>query len=296
MRLSAFAPAKVNLFLHVGAPRADGFHPIAGLSAFAEVGDRLVLDVEGPPGLRVTGPMADGVPTGPENLVVRALAAFGERFDVDVSRVGVALHKALPAASGIGGGSSDAGAALRLARAAFAPEVADAELLNLAAGLGADGPMCLFPRVAWTQGLGEILAPEPRLPALPAVLVNPRVPTPTGAVFRAYDAGAPSGADLPALPTDWSQGGVIAWLAGLRNDLQPPATGLVPAVEEVHRAFLETDGVRLARMSGSGATVFGLYETQAAARAAAAAVTAARPDWWAIAATLGDQDGAITPA
>jgi 4-diphosphocytidyl-2-C-methyl-D-erythritol kinase len=296
VRLSAFAPAKVNLFLHVGAPRADGLHPIAGLSAFADVGDHVVLEAEGPPGLRVTGPMAEGVPTGSDNLVLRALAAFGDRFGVDVSGVGLELHKALPPASGIGGGTSDAGATLRLARAAFAPDVTDAELLDLAAGLGADGPMCLFPRVVWTEGTGEVLTPEPDLTPLPAVLVNPRVPTPTGAVFRAYDAGTAFGADLPPPPKDWSTAGVLNWLSGGRNDLQAPATGLVPVIAEVCETLLATDGVRLVRMSGSGATVFGLYETQDAARAAAASVARARPDWWTVAVTLGDQDGAISAA
>lgn len=280
MSLTAFAPAKINLFLHVGAPRPDGMHPLAGLSAFAEVGDRLTLDTEGPPGLTVTGPSAAGVPTGPENLVLRALDAFGQRAGVDVSGLSLALDKRLPPASGIGGGSSDAGAALRLARAALAPELPDAALLEVAREIGADGPMCLFPRVAWTTGLGDVLTPEPRLPPLHAVLVNPGVPTPTGAVFRAHDADGARGADLPPPPGDWSSSRVLDWLAGQRNDLEPAARRLTPEIGKVRDALDGAGGARLVRMSGSGATVFGLYEDRSAADAACRRVSAVHQEWW----------------
>ncbi|MBX9575957.1 MAG: 4-(cytidine 5'-diphospho)-2-C-methyl-D-erythritol kinase [Caulobacteraceae bacterium] len=289
MRLTAFAPAKINLFLHVGAPRADGMHPLAGLSAFADVGDRLTLDTEGPPGLTVTGPSAAGVPTGPENLVLRALDAFGARVRADVSGLSLTLEKHLPPASGIGGGSSDAGAALRLARVALAPELPDAVLLEVAREIGADGPMCLFPRVAWTTGLGDVLTPEPRLPPLPAVLVNPGVPTPTGAVFRAHDAGGARGADLPSPPGDWSPFGILAWLADQRNDLERAARGLTPEIGEVRDALEAAGGARLVRMSGSGATVFGLYEDHSAADAACRRVSAMRQDWWCVSTMLHSQ-------
>lgn len=289
MRLTAFAPAKINLFLHVGAPRSDGMHPLAGLSAFADVGDRLTLDTEGPPGLTVTGPFAGGVPTGPENLVLRAVAAFGERVGADASGLSLTLEKRLPPASGIGGGSSDAGAALRLARAALAPELPDAALLEVAREIGADGPMCLVPRVAWTTGLGDVLKPEPRLPPLHAVLVNPGVPTPTGAVFRAHDADGARGADLPPPPGDWSSSGVLDWLAGQRNDLEPAARRLTPEIGEVRDALKAAGGARIVRMSGSGATVFGLYEDRALADAACRRVSAEQQDWWIVATMLHSQ-------
>jgi 4-diphosphocytidyl-2-C-methyl-D-erythritol kinase len=293
VRLHAAAPAKVNLFLHVGPPDAGGLHPLAGLSAFADVGDRLTLDDEAPERLRVVGPMAEGVPTGPENLVLRALDAFARYTGRDVSRIGLTLTKRLPPASGLGGGSSDAGAALRLARAALAPDLSDADLLRIAATLGADGAMCLFPRVAWTEGHGEILTPEPRLPALAAVLVNPGVPTPTGAVFQAYDRGPLRTADRPAPPADWSVAAVLEWLAGARNDLEPAATALVPQIGQARAALEATAGVRLVRMSGSGATVFGLYEEPETARAAAETIARARPQWWAVATTLHGQDEGV---
>ena len=289
MRLTAFAPAKINLFLHVGEPRTDGMHPLAGLSAFADVGDRLTLDTEGPPGLIVTGPFASGVPTGAENLVLRALDAFGRRVGVDVSRLSLTLEKHLPPASGIGGGSSDAGAALRLARAALAPELPNAALLEVAREIGADGPMCLFPRVAWTTGLGDVLKPEPRLPPLHAVLVNPGVPTPTGAVFRAHDADGARGADLPPPPGDWSPSGVLDWLEDQRNDLEPAARRLTPQIREVRDALDAAGGARVVRMSGSGATVFSLYDDRLAADAACRRLTAAHGDWWIAATTLHSQ-------
>jgi 4-diphosphocytidyl-2-C-methyl-D-erythritol kinase len=289
VRLTAFAPAKINLFLHVGAPRPDGMHPLAGLSAFADVGDQLTLDTDGSPGLTVTGPFAAGVPAGPENLVLRALAAFGERLGADVSGLSLTLEKHLPPASGIGGGSSDAGAALRLARAALAPDLPDAAALEVAREMGADGPMCLFPRVAWTTGLGEVLTPEPRLPPLHAVLVNPGVPTPTGAVFRAHDADGARGADLPPPPGDWSTSGVVDWLADQRNDLEPAARRLTPEIREVRDALEAAGGARIVRMSGSGATVFGLYEDRSAADAACRRVSAAHQTWWCVSTMLHSQ-------
>lgn len=295
MRLRAFAPAKVNLFLHVAPPRADGKHPLAGLTAFADVGDVLTVDTGGPPGLRVEGPTAEGVPTGPDNLVSRALSAFSVATGVDASGLSIVLDKRLPSAAGIGGGTSDAGAALRLARAALAPDVPDALLLKIAADLGADGPMCLFPRVAWTEGLGEILTPEPRLPPLYGVLVNPGVPVATGRVFTAYDAGLMRQADRPPPPVDWSPESVVDWLAGLRNDLQPAAEALHPEVADARRTLEAHDDVALARMSGSGGTIFGLCRDAASAARVARVVSVDRAAWWVAPVVLHDMAGAAVP-
>lgn len=289
MRLTAFAPAKINLFLHVGAPRPDGMHPLSGLSAFADVGDDLTLDADGPPGLSVTGPFAAGVPTGPENLVLRALDAFGRRVGADVSSLSLTLDKHLPPAAGVGGGSSDAGAALRLARSVLAPDLSDADLLEISREVGADGPMCLFPRVAWTTGLGDVLTHEPRMPPLPAVLVNPGVPTPTGAVFREHDADGARGADLPTPPDDWSCAGVVDWLTRRRNDLEVAAVRLTPDILEARQVLEAVGGARLIRMSGSGATLFALYDDSAAAEAAAQRLRVARPHWWAASTCLQSQ-------
>ena len=273
MRRDALAPAKVNLFLHVGPVAADGYHPLASLVAFADLGDRLTLAPAGSPPLAVTGPFAGALAGEGDNLVLRALRGL----DADLPLV---LDKQLPVASGLGGGSADAGAALRLARRVLALDLDDAALLALAGRIGADGPMCLFARPVWAEGRGDRMTPEPGLPPLAAVLVNPGVPSPTGAVYRGYDAGPLATADRPAPPADWRTTTVIDWLAQQRNDLQAPAVALCPAIGVALDAVAATTGVRLARMSGSGATVFGLCEDIAAARTAAAALSAAHPHWW----------------
>jgi 4-diphosphocytidyl-2-C-methyl-D-erythritol kinase len=156
--------------------------------------------------------------------------------------------------------------------------------------IGADGPMCLRMRTAWAEGRGEVLTDEPRLPPLHAVLFNPGVPSPTGAVYRAYDAGPTRAAAhalaRPAPPADWSPAVVIDWLSGLRNDLQPPAETLTPAIADAVSAVAAAPGVALARMSGSGATVFGLCRSGEDAAAAAAALSAAHPAAWVAATRL----------
>jgi 4-diphosphocytidyl-2-C-methyl-D-erythritol kinase len=162
----------------------------------------------------------------------------------------------------------------------------DAGLEAVAGVIGADGPMCLRMRTAWAEGRGDVLTDEPRLPPLHAVLFNPGVPSPTGSVYRAYDAGPPRAADRPAPPADWSPAVVIDWLAGLRNDLQPPAEALTPAIADAVSAVAAAPGVALARMSGSGATVFGLCRSSEDAAAAAAALSAAHPAAWVAATRL----------
>lgn len=273
MRRDALAPAKVNLFLHVGPLDGDGYHPLASLVAFADVGDRLTVAPAGSPRLTVTGPFSGALAGEGDNLVLRALRSL----DADLPLV---LDKQLPVASGLGGGSADAGAALRLARRVLALDLDDAALLDMAGRIGADGPMCLFGRPVWAEGRGDRMSPEPDLPPLAAVLVNPGRPSPTGAVYRAYDAGPAGSADRPAPPADWRVTTVIDWLAQQRNDLQAPAVALCPAIGTALDAVAAAPGVRLARMSGSGATVFGLCEDVAAARTAAAALSAAHADWW----------------
>lgn len=280
--LTAFAPAKVNLFLHVGPVDGDGYHPLASLTAFADVGDRLTARRRPGLSLAVEGTFADALAGERDNLILRALRALG------ADGLALTLDKGLPIAAGLGGGSADAGAALRLARVLLDLPHDDAALEAVAATVGADGPMCLRARPAWAEGRGDVLTDEPRLPPLPCVLVNPGVPSPTGAVYRAYDA-APRTADRPPPPADWSVAAVIAWLAEQRNDLEAPAVALNPVIGDAIAA-VAASGVDLARMSGSGATVFGLCATPAAAEQAAARLSVAHPDWWVRACTLGAPD------
>ena len=278
--IARLAPAKVNLFLHVGPLAADGYHPLASLVAFADVGDRVTVEPADRLSLTVTGPFAAALENEGDNLILRALRALGAAAGIGEPELRIALDKQLPVAAGLGGGSSDAGAALKLARDALALSFDDAALAEIAAGLGADGPMCLHARAAWAEGRGDVLTFETGLPPLPALLVNPRAPSPTGAVYRALDAGPTRAADRPPPPSDWSALSVIDWLTVQRNDLQAPAAALVPAIGEALEATTVLPGARLTRMSGSGATVFALFDTAAAADAAGRALAALRPDWW----------------
>ena len=231
--------------------------------AFADLGD--TVTVAPGDGLRVTGPFAEGVPTDGRNLIRRALELAG-------TTRAVTLHKRLPHPAGIGGGSSDAAAVLRLVGAPLAPEAALA--------LGADVPVCLVPRAARMRGIGEAVV-RLTLPPLAAVLVNPGLSVPTPAVFRAL--ATPDNAPMGVLP-DWRDAAdLIGWLRGMRNDLEPPALDVAPGIAEV-LAAIGASGAGLARMSGSGATCFGLYADGASARRAAEAL--ARPGWWVRACTL----------
>lgn len=287
--LTALAPAKINLFLHVGAVDADGYHPLSSLVAFADVGDQVSVEPADSLSLGVTGPFGEALGATPDNLILRALRRLGEVSGIGEPKLKVTLDKRLPIAAGLGGGSSDAGAALKLARQTLSLDIDDAALEAVAGVVGADGPMCLRMRTAWAEGRGDVLTDEPRLPTLPAVLFNPGVPSPTGAVYRAYDAGRMRSADRPEAPRDWSDAAVIDWLSVQRNDLQPPALALTPAIADALAAVAATADVALTRMSGSGATVFGLYLTEAAAQAAARTLAVARPTAWVIATRLAVQ-------
>ncbi len=284
---TALAPAKVNLFLHVGPPAPDGYHPLASLVAFADVGDTVTVEVADAPAFGVEGPFAAGLADETDNLVTRALAHFALAAQRPGLVFAAALDKRLPVAAGLGGGSSDAGAALRLANGLTGRPLDEPALEAVAGTLGADGPMCLRAETAWATGRGDVLQPEPRLPALAAVLVNPGAPSPTGAVYRAYDADVTGAADLPAPPADWRATAVIDWLAAQRNDLEAPAVRLEPRIGAALAAVRSDPGVALARMSGSGATVFGLCPDPAAAAAVAARLQAVHPGWWVTACRLG---------
>ena len=284
--LTAIAPAKINLFLHVGPVDGEGYHPLTSLVAFADVGDIVSAERSDRLSLTVGGPFGTGLANDPDNLILRALRALGEATGTGDPHLRVHLEKRLPIAAGLGGGSSDAGAALKLARNLLGLDLDDAVLGDIARVVGADGPMCLHARTAWAEGRGEVLTFEPNLPPLHALLVNPGVPSPTGAVYRAYDAAPRALEPRPMPPADWSAAGVIDWLAKQRNDLEAPAMALQPAIGAAMQAVAALPDAHLTRMSGSGATVFALFDTCGAAEAAARTLAANQPDWWIAPTTL----------
>lgn len=270
----AFAPAKINLTLHVTGRRADGYHLLDSLVMFADLGDRLGVALADTPALTVTGPMAAGVPVDGRNLALRAAAHMGVN-------AAITLEKHLPAAAGIGGGSSDAAAVLRaLAGLTGQPLPDDAERL------GADVPVCLYGRAVRMRGAGERLSPCDNAPALPALLVNPGVELPTAQVFAGLERH--DNPPMPdSLPRFHSPRAMARWLMSMRNDLETPARTLAPRVGTALDALRHTAGAHMARMSGSGATVFALYDTGAEASAAAEVIRAAHPGWWVQPVTLG---------
>jgi 4-diphosphocytidyl-2-C-methyl-D-erythritol kinase len=277
------APAKVNLTLRVLGRRADSYHEIESLVVFAAVGDELALTAGRKLRLAVRGPTARAAGVVSDNLVLKAARALAER--VEGLKTGTfVLVKRLPVAAGLGGGSSDAAAALRLLARANRIAPGDPRLMEVARLTGADVPVCLDPRPRVMRGIGEILSAPLDLPGLPAVLVNPGVAVPTKDVFAGLRLGSRSEVAASPGPLDrtpaWSRPDLIAALTADRNDLEPPAVALQPAIAEVVAAIGKTAGCELARMSGSGATCFGLYPSNRAAIAAARALRGKHPRWW----------------
>lgn len=268
MPTEAFAPAKVNLALHVTGRRADGYHLLDSLVVFAGVGDTVTATPSDRLTLRVTGPQARHLPVTDDNLVLRAARTMGVT-------AALTLDKVLPVASGIGGGSADAAATLKaLADLTGHALPAPAEILRL----GADVPVCLTGRPTRMQGVGEILTPLPALPPAWLVLANPGVAVPTPAVFAALTRR--DNPPLPEVPTFADTAAMAQWLSAQRNDLEPPAIAIAPAIADTLAALSHQPGCLLARMSGSGATCFGLFAEEQAARAAATYLTTTHPTWW----------------
>ncbi len=276
------APAKVNLTLHIlGRRPGDGYHTLESLVAFAGTADRLTLDPDAPLGLTVTGPTAG--PAGPtdDNLVLRAARHLAARVP-DLRLGAFHLVKRLPVAAGIGGGSSDAAAALRLLARLNGLTGEHAAVVAAARETGADVPVCLDPRARMMRGVGEVIGAPLGLAPLPAVLVNPGVPVPTAPVFKALGLAVGQSLDGAAHPEITERLGgqaLAAAIAPARNDLEAPALTVAPVIGAV-LAALRARGSRLARMSGSGATVFALFDDRRGAVRAAAALRAAHPDWW----------------
>lgn len=269
MRNSELARAKINLALHVTGRRSDGYHLLDSIVAFAGCGDRILVRRASESGLNISGPFAQALADTGDNIVLRALSLFGPDI-----RVQIDLEKNLPVASGIGGGSADAAAVLRaVARLCDLPLPADEQVLRL----GADVPVCLMQQPVRMQGIGDVLTPLD-LPELHAVLVNPGVGVATGPVFEALESRDNPPIDMAAADlADAST--TIAWLKLLRNDLQPDAIAQAPVIGEVLAALREA-GADLARMSGSGATCFGLFADHGAAKRAADSLKEMHQRWW----------------
>ncbi|WP_235907703.1 4-(cytidine 5'-diphospho)-2-C-methyl-D-erythritol kinase [Siccirubricoccus phaeus] len=268
------APAKVNLYLHVTGRREDGYHLLDSLAVFGPAADRVAAAPGEALSLALEGPLAAGLAAEPDNLVLRAARALAEATG-RAPKAALVLEKRLPIASGIGGGSADAAAALRALDRLWGTGLGVAGLAGIAGRLGADVPVCLAARPARMQGVGEVLRPAPSLPEYGLLLANPGVALATPAVFRARQGGFTPPA---ALPEAWPDAAAMARdLAALRNDLEPPAIALCPAIAEVLAAIRALPGCLLARMSGSGATCFGLFPDSAAARRAAALLPGG---WW----------------
>ena len=283
-RISVLAPAKINLCLQVGTKRPDGFHDLESLVVFAAHADVIVLERSSQISLAIEGPFAECLSAGEDNLVLRAARALAEHAKCAAS-VRIVLDKRIPVASGVGGGSADAAAALRgLARLWNLSIPAD-ELMDVAASLGSDVPMCVASVPAWVEGRGERIAPLDPLPPLWLVLVNPLVGVPTGEVFRRLEYR--TGAGMDDHPFGFADAAaLLTFLRSATNDLQRPAIGIAPVIGAVLDALGNAPGVRLARMSGSGATCFGIVDDAESAKQCASALRLSHPDWWIVDTTL----------
>lgn len=268
--MTELAAAKINLCLHVTGQRADGYHLLDSLVVFAELGDRLTFTAADDLRLTLGGPQAANLPANEDNLILRAARAFGVGLGAHIH-----LEKHLPIASGIGGGSADAAAALRGLSRLWGLPLPDAATVL---ALGADVPVCLSGNPLRMQGVGEVLTPLPPLPPAHLVLVNPGVAIPTPTVFRAL--ANKSNPALPAVPRFANLPDFAAWLTKQRNDLETPAVALAPQIAVAKTALAAQAGCHLARMSGSGATFFGMFATAEQAEAAVQIVTRAQPRWW----------------
>jgi len=286
--LADFAPAKVNLTLRVVGRRADGYHELESLVVFADFGDRLNFTPGGELALTVRGPSAAQAGDGADNLVLKATRALAVRCP-GLGLGAFRLDKRLPVAAGLGGGSSDAAAALRLLAQANDLPRDDARLYEAARSTGADVPVCLDPRPRIMRGIGEVLSAPLALPALPAVLVNPGVAVPTKPVFEQWRAFGPSPASpaIDAVAALTSRDALLGFLDTQANDLERPAIMIAPVIGDVLAALRALPGCRLARMSGSGATCFALFSSASAARAAAKTLREKYQHWWVKAGTLG---------
>lgn len=280
------APAKINLYLHVGPIRHDRLHELASLFVFAEEGDRVGVAAATELSLNIEGPFAGALSDLPpeKNLVWRAASMLREKTRIHEGAA-LSLQKNLPIASGVGGGSADAAATLRALMKLWRPKISEKALFDLAFELGADVPACINAAPIYVSGAGEQIKLGPSLPPLWVCLVNPGVDMPTGAIFQAFDKINPAPAKPAATMIDVSDYEMLSKsLKSTRNDLEPIARNQAPEIDNVIDFLAEEPGALIARLSGSGATCFALFSSAAAA--AAAASRAGARDWWAMASPI----------
>ncbi len=280
-RIERFAPAKVNLSLEVTGRRVNGYHELQSLVAFAhDAGDHLSFSPNEDISLKIDGPFAPGLEVGEGNLVIRAVHALRDAFELSEGAE-ITLTKNLPLAAGIGGGSADAAATLQGLAALWNLDASPSRLAEIGLGLGADVPMCLSGQAAWMTGIGEEIEPLPGFPNLWALLVNPMEPLSTSGVFKAYcdNKGVDFTAEKSA-PKCTGREDLLSWLSAAENDLELAACGSARVLGELLADLAVLPGCLLGRMSGSGATSFGLFEDEESARAAAAQLAARHGDWW----------------
>jgi 4-diphosphocytidyl-2-C-methyl-D-erythritol kinase len=276
------APAKVNLYLRIVGRRADGYHLLDSLIGFASLADRVTAETAETLSLAIDGPFASALADEPadDNLVLRAARALAEALGITPG-ARLRLTKNLPVAAGLGGGSADAAATLRALLALWRADLSEARLQALAAGLGADVPVCLAGRPATVAGIGEVIRPAPALPFCGLVLVNPGVALPTPDVFRAAAARRTAFSEpLPLRQAPPTVAALAQALAVRGNDLTDAAIALVPEIAAVLARLRATPGCRYAAMSGSGVTCFALYDDLPGAEHARLVLRDARPLWW----------------
>ncbi len=274
----SFAAAKINLFLHVGDRRADGFHELESLVVFADVGDALTFEAADTLTLKIDGPFGAGLAAENDNLVLRAARALAAHAGREAGAA-ITLTKNLPVASGIGGGSADAAAALRGLKELWGLQLSGDALRAIAETLGSDVPVCVESTSAWMEGRGERVTPAQGVAGAALVLVNPGVAVPTGPVF----AGLKTRRGAGTVPHDVPMGDVdalVAFLKGTANDLQAPALAIAPVIGDVLGELSRMPGALLWRMSGSGATCFAIFEDDGAAQMAAIALARSHATWW----------------
>ena len=277
--ITVLAPAKINLFLHVGERRDDGYHALESLVVFAETADRLEFVAAPEISLSLEGPFARELTREKDNLVLKATRLLQSEFGA-TGGARISLHKNLPVASGIGGGSADAAAALRGLDRLWSLGTPERDLLDLAARLGSDVPACFSSQPCWMEGRGELVTKLPALSQFPLVLVNPGVAVPTGPVFASLNARTGLGAISPPRQPIANLWDLLAYLSDACNDLESPAAHLVPVIDDVLAALDREPGCALAQMSGSGATCFGMFHEEQYARGAAERIAQDHPDWW----------------
>jgi 4-diphosphocytidyl-2-C-methyl-D-erythritol kinase len=283
--LTVAAPGKINLALHVTGRREDGYHLLETLTVFTRFGDRLTIENAETDSFHATGPFAKDVPQGEDNLVITARDRLRAAFPLaDCPPVAINLEKNMPIASGLGGGSSDAAATLLALTSVWDLPATKRELAKLGPALGSDVPMCVAAKPLLASGIGEKITMLQDFPELSLVLVNPGVPVPTASVFRALASYENPG--LPPLPEQLSLDKLVEWLDHTRNDLEPTARQMAPAIDDaLHELGLA--GALVSRMSGSGATCFGLFQNEAQAQGAARHIGRERPNWFVVATRSG---------